>query len=164
MARMKCELKFKINPEPWNNLCKLRGWKHPIKEASRKMGLSMTHTSQIVGGKVHVSHDVMADYIRLAGNDINKPAEWSNLFILEEVFVREKAPSKDNYRKYNGEKPYAKYSVIGKIRVEDKAKNLERLRPKKPLPADEFYGLGKSYFHDDATPKRIQAQRRYGRR
>lgn len=131
---------FRLNREKWDALIKLRGWKHPISRLACLTGFTKSYLSQVINGGIPVSHDFMLAIIEVSGNSLHEPDEWGSLFNIEKIPQEKRYPiQKDNYKKYDGKLPYVKNSLSGKMRREDKARDLIRLKLPKPIPAQYFY-------------------------
>ena len=147
---------FRVNKERWEDLVKLRGWDHPITALAKRTGFNKSLCSQAVNGGIAIGQEFMLAIIKVSGNDPQEPKEWGRLFEI----VKDERPDSSNYQKdnnakYEGLKPYKEGSLLGQMRIEDKAKNLERLNQDAPIPAIDFY--------HDAMPKRYQSNYRYKR-
>ena len=149
---------FKINHEKWECLCKLRSWKHPISHIANLMQYTRSYVSQVVNGRIPISHDFMLMLIEIAGTNPNRPEEWAPLFDVVKVSASGSGSFQAlNQKKYDGKVAYKEGSLLGKMRQEDKARNLERLDVENPISAREFYQ------DHELAPSRPYYQRKFRR-
>jgi len=147
---------FRINRKKWEHLKALRGWKHPKSTLARRMGCSKGYISQILTG-LPISHDFMLLFIEVAGASIKEIEEWAALFEIARNPREHGSGSYQrlNYPKFKGMVPYKEGSLVGEMRRQDRAQNLDRLKATEVIPASDYYC--------DSTPRRVQVKRRYKR-
>lgn len=111
-----CGMRFFLNLEKMYQLCKFRGWVHPVSAIARETGFSRSYVSRIMDGKEEVTHRFMLAYIKAAGmNRTNY--EWAQLFVIapnESVMSMQSR----NYQKFYGHIPYSSTSEVYPLRKE----------------------------------------------
>ena len=151
-------LQFKLNKEQWEHLVALRNWKHPITRLAYLTGFTKSYISQVVNGGIPCSHDFMLAVVEVSGNSQKEPAEWASLFDIVKISARGNGSYQLlNQKKYKGMVSYKKNSLLGKMRKEDKARDLERLDADKPVPASDFYQ------DHELVPAKVYYGNRYAR-
>jgi len=157
---MKQNTYFKLNKKKWEHLVGLRGWRHPISMLAKRTGFTKSYCSQAINGGIPISHDFMLAIVNVAGASHKETEEWANLFEIVKNAIGGRpvgSYQRDNYAKYQGKKAYNEDSIIGQIRKEDRAKDMERLNQPEPIPA-------KDYYQDhELVPKKCYVSNRYKR-
>lgn len=146
-----------VSKKKWDLLIALRGWEHPITRVAKLTGFTKSYVSQVINAGLPVSPEFMIALIRISGNSLDDPAEWGSLFEFIDTPAEPKGSfQKLNQKKYDGKIPYVKDSMIGKIRLKDKALDLVRLNTANPVPTQIFYDSS------EFVPQKAYLNNRYG--
>ena len=93
-------MRFLLNRDRLKELARLRGWRSIYTRLSEEMGLSVSYCRRVVLGREKLTDFFMLKYIKVAGCNPNKPAEWSRLFdvCLDGVIPKDHSPAFNGFK------------------------------------------------------------------
>ena len=73
-------MRFVLNRDRLKELAQLRGWKAIYTRLAEEMGFSTSYCRRVVLGREKLTEYFMLQYIKIAGCNPKKQAEWARLF------------------------------------------------------------------------------------
>lgn len=110
---------FRINKEVFGHFRNAKGW-NKVSDLARITGYTKSYVSMVLNDKLGCSADFMCALVIACGLNPHDPKEWSRLFYID-------PQGKYNARvaKYYGRMPYDKYSAMGELREQNRAKGIQ---------------------------------------
>lgn len=109
-------MNFMLNEKKFDILASLRGWRSKYSDVALATGMTRSYVRRVFLGEERMTDLFMLRYIRVAGANIEKPAEWGSLFRIE---LNDDPMMSLNHFKQRAQVPYEPLSLSYDFRKKD---------------------------------------------